>query len=187
MLVMAMERRTVTSVRSSFWLAVCSQHGYLSSRGGGPNRWHPLDNCDHGDSTTSRFDSPSRCAVCGCCCHRRRRRRRRAPSGGYRHRAKQPAPPPIVSTHPPPPADAAAAGVSGLPACRSWPGVTARTASSRAGGARRPPLRASPRPRPLRRVSSWTRRASSRQISGAAPQHPGLSRRCRGSESPPRR
>jgi hypothetical protein len=36
----------------------CSQNGYLSSRGGGQNRWHSLVSCDHGDSTTSRFDSP---------------------------------------------------------------------------------------------------------------------------------
>jgi hypothetical protein len=33
----------------------CGQNGYLSSRGGCPNRWHSLLNCDHGDSTTSRF------------------------------------------------------------------------------------------------------------------------------------
>jgi hypothetical protein len=38
----------------------CSQNGYLSSRGGCPNRWHSLVNCDHGDSTSSRFDSPER-------------------------------------------------------------------------------------------------------------------------------
>jgi hypothetical protein len=37
----------------------CSQHGYLSSRSGCHNRWHSLMNCDHGDSTTSRFDSPN--------------------------------------------------------------------------------------------------------------------------------
>eukprot|EP01047_Picozoa_sp_COSAG01_P033667 COSAG01_NODE_2487_length_7592_cov_4.423328_2_plen_137_part_00 len=36
----------------------CRQNGYLSSRGGCQNRWHSLVNCDHGDSTTSRFDSP---------------------------------------------------------------------------------------------------------------------------------
>jgi hypothetical protein len=33
----------------------CSQNDYLSSRGGGQNRWHLLVNCNHGDSTTSRF------------------------------------------------------------------------------------------------------------------------------------
>jgi hypothetical protein len=38
---------------------VCSQNGHLSNRGGGQNRWHSLVSCDHGDSTTSRFDSPS--------------------------------------------------------------------------------------------------------------------------------
>jgi hypothetical protein len=37
----------------------CSQNGYLSSRGGCQNRWHLLVNCDHGDSTSSRFDSPA--------------------------------------------------------------------------------------------------------------------------------
>jgi hypothetical protein len=37
----------------------CSQNGYLSSRGGCQNRWHSLVNCDHGDSTSSRFDSPA--------------------------------------------------------------------------------------------------------------------------------
>eukprot|EP01047_Picozoa_sp_COSAG01_P017414 COSAG01_NODE_920_length_12728_cov_38.396864_14_plen_200_part_00 len=36
----------------------CSQNGYLSSRGGCQNRWHSLVSCDHGDSTTGRFDSP---------------------------------------------------------------------------------------------------------------------------------
>jgi hypothetical protein len=39
--------------------ARCSQNGYLSSRGGCPSRWHSLVNGDHGDSTTSRFDSPA--------------------------------------------------------------------------------------------------------------------------------
>jgi hypothetical protein len=39
----------------------CSQNGYLSSRSGCPNRWHSLVGCDHGDSTTSRFDSPGSC------------------------------------------------------------------------------------------------------------------------------
>jgi hypothetical protein len=37
---------------------VCSQNGYLSSRGGCQSRWHSLVNCDHSDSTGSRFDSP---------------------------------------------------------------------------------------------------------------------------------
>jgi hypothetical protein len=37
----------------------CSQKGYLASRGGRHNRWHSLVNCDHSDSTTSRFDSPT--------------------------------------------------------------------------------------------------------------------------------
>jgi hypothetical protein len=37
---------------------LCSPNGYLSSRGRCQNRWHSLVNCDHGDSTTSRFDSP---------------------------------------------------------------------------------------------------------------------------------
>jgi hypothetical protein len=37
---------------------LCSQNGYLSGRGGCQNRWHSLVNCDHGDSTTSRLDSP---------------------------------------------------------------------------------------------------------------------------------
>jgi hypothetical protein len=36
----------------------CSPNGYLSSRGGCQNRWHSLLNCEHGDSTTSRFDPP---------------------------------------------------------------------------------------------------------------------------------
>jgi hypothetical protein len=40
----------------------CSQDGYLLRRGGCQNRWHSLLNCDHGDSTTSRFDSPRACA-----------------------------------------------------------------------------------------------------------------------------
>eukprot|EP01047_Picozoa_sp_COSAG01_P084976 COSAG01_NODE_18475_length_1073_cov_1.410678_1_plen_87_part_10 len=40
-------------------LLSCSQKGYLSSRGGCQNRWHSLVNGDHGDSTTSRLDSPS--------------------------------------------------------------------------------------------------------------------------------
>jgi hypothetical protein len=38
-----------------------SQNGYLSSRGGCPNRWHSLVSCDHGDPTASRFDSPGLC------------------------------------------------------------------------------------------------------------------------------
>jgi hypothetical protein len=48
------------SVRTSAAASVfaCSQKGYLSSRGGYQNRWHSLVSCDHGDSTTSRFDSP---------------------------------------------------------------------------------------------------------------------------------
>jgi hypothetical protein len=37
----------------------CHQNGYLSSRGGCQNCWHSLVNCDHGDSTASRFDSPA--------------------------------------------------------------------------------------------------------------------------------
>ena len=37
----------------------CGQNGYLSSRGGYPNRWHSPVSCDHGDSTTSGFDSPA--------------------------------------------------------------------------------------------------------------------------------
>jgi hypothetical protein len=37
-----------------------SQKGYLLRRGGCQNRWHSLVSCDHGDSTTSRFDSPGR-------------------------------------------------------------------------------------------------------------------------------
>jgi hypothetical protein len=41
----------------------CSQNGHLLSRGGGPNRWHSLVNCDRGDSTTSRFDSPGLAAA----------------------------------------------------------------------------------------------------------------------------
>jgi hypothetical protein len=36
----------------------CSPNGYLSSRGGCQNRWHSRRNCEHGDSTTSRFDPP---------------------------------------------------------------------------------------------------------------------------------
>jgi hypothetical protein len=31
------------------------QSGYLLRRGGGPNRWHSLVNCSHGDSSSSRF------------------------------------------------------------------------------------------------------------------------------------
>jgi hypothetical protein len=55
----------------------CSQNGFLSSRGGCQNRWHSLVNCDHGDSTTSRCDSPRRCAATP---RPRRRGRRRAPT-----------------------------------------------------------------------------------------------------------
>jgi hypothetical protein len=33
--------------------------GYLLGRGGGQHRWHSLVRCDHGDSTTSRSDSPT--------------------------------------------------------------------------------------------------------------------------------
>jgi hypothetical protein len=40
-------------------LVTCSQNGYLSRRGGCQNRWHSLVSCDQGDSTISRFDSPS--------------------------------------------------------------------------------------------------------------------------------
>eukprot|EP01047_Picozoa_sp_COSAG01_P082356 COSAG01_NODE_16781_length_1204_cov_12.532127_2_plen_185_part_00 len=36
----------------------CSQNGSVLSRGGCPNRWHSLVNCDHGDSTSGRWDSP---------------------------------------------------------------------------------------------------------------------------------
>jgi hypothetical protein len=31
------------------------QKGYLLRRGGGQNRWHSLVNCNHGDSSSSRF------------------------------------------------------------------------------------------------------------------------------------
>jgi hypothetical protein len=41
-------------------VCTCGQSGYLTSRGGWQNRWHSLVNCDHGHSTTSRFDSPAR-------------------------------------------------------------------------------------------------------------------------------
>jgi hypothetical protein len=37
-------------------LTVCSQHGYLSSRGGCQKRWHSLVNCDHGDSIRQVVD-----------------------------------------------------------------------------------------------------------------------------------
>jgi hypothetical protein len=37
--------------------AIRSQNGYLPSRGGSQNRRQSLVNCDHGDPTTSRFDS----------------------------------------------------------------------------------------------------------------------------------
>eukprot|EP01049_Picozoa_sp_SAG25_P002945 SAG25_NODE_160_length_13390_cov_9.002708_13_plen_90_part_00 len=43
----------------------CSQNGYLLSRGGCQYRWHSLVSCDHGNSTTGRFDSPS---AASCCC-----------------------------------------------------------------------------------------------------------------------
>jgi hypothetical protein len=46
--------------------ATCSQNGYLSSRGGCQKRWHLLVNCDHGDSTTSLFDSPGSHGVGAC-------------------------------------------------------------------------------------------------------------------------
>jgi hypothetical protein len=39
-------------------ILACSQNGYLLGRGGCQHRWHSLVNCDHGDSTSSRFDSP---------------------------------------------------------------------------------------------------------------------------------
>jgi hypothetical protein len=38
---------------------VCSQSGCSSSRGGWLQRWHSREHGDHGDPTTSRFDSPS--------------------------------------------------------------------------------------------------------------------------------
>jgi hypothetical protein len=66
-------------------MTACSQNGYSLSRGGCPNRWHALVNCDHGDSIASRFDSPA---------------------WGGRHPA--PRPPPRRSAPPPPPAAAAA-------------------------------------------------------------------------------
>jgi hypothetical protein len=47
-------------------LLACSQNGYLSSRGGCQNCWHSLVDCDHGDSTTSRFDSPLT-TTAACC------------------------------------------------------------------------------------------------------------------------
>jgi hypothetical protein len=52
-----LELRNSAALRSST-IGSCSQNGHSSSRGGCPNRWHSLVNCDHGDSTTSRFDSP---------------------------------------------------------------------------------------------------------------------------------
>jgi hypothetical protein len=39
-------------------VSAASQNGHLSSRGGCQDRWHSLVNCNHGDSTTSRCDSP---------------------------------------------------------------------------------------------------------------------------------
>jgi hypothetical protein len=51
-----LERR---GVRGDGVLVLRSHNGYLSSRGGRQHRWHSLVSCDHGDSTTSRFDSPA--------------------------------------------------------------------------------------------------------------------------------
>jgi hypothetical protein len=51
-------RCSSAAAASSSACACCSQNGYLSSRGGCQNRWHSLVNCDYGDSTSSRFDSP---------------------------------------------------------------------------------------------------------------------------------
>jgi hypothetical protein len=49
---------TFASPRPSPAASRCSQNGYLSSRSGCQHRWHSLVSCDHGDSKTSRFDSP---------------------------------------------------------------------------------------------------------------------------------
>jgi hypothetical protein len=62
----------------------CSQNGYLSSRGGYQNRWHSLVNCDHGDSTTSRFDSPVAAVALRECLWPQHRCAWRAEGGGGR-------------------------------------------------------------------------------------------------------
>jgi hypothetical protein len=48
-----------TPARSGSHLRRRCQNGFSSSRGGFQSRWHSLVNCDYGDSTTSRFDSPA--------------------------------------------------------------------------------------------------------------------------------
>jgi hypothetical protein len=86
--------------------ACCSQHGYLSSRGGCHKRWRSLVNCDHGDSTTNRWDSPALARPAAADVHATR-----PPAAAERHRRgrhrcchprprRVPAPP----ASPPPPA-----------------------------------------------------------------------------------
>jgi hypothetical protein len=76
----------------------CSQNGYLSSRGGCQKRWHSLVNCDHGDSTTSRLDSPPRrtrrlCTWGSPPWRARRRRGRPGPTGSGARSPPHRAPP----------------------------------------------------------------------------------------------
>jgi hypothetical protein len=57
----AVARLAEPAERRAEALQLLQSNGYLSSRGGCQHRWHALVKCDHGDSTTSRFDSPPRC------------------------------------------------------------------------------------------------------------------------------
>jgi hypothetical protein len=60
------------------WLARRTpvQNGYLLRRGGGQNRWHSLVNCNHGDSSSSRFGLTLVASLCAqpcraaCACSR---------------------------------------------------------------------------------------------------------------------
>jgi hypothetical protein len=49
-------RRHRLAVQPDGWLHVPPPKMRSLRRGGGQNRWHALVNCDHGDSTTSRYD-----------------------------------------------------------------------------------------------------------------------------------
>jgi hypothetical protein len=127
--------RSSPQPRRMAWTAGSSSSQHLLSRGGCQNRRQSLVNCDHGDSTTSRFDAPGQAqgaqpptaGADGCarrCCH--------AMALRQIQRSQRAAAPPcccvrwrVVSVSggrsPPPPSAASRRGMRGGALCRGMP------------------------------------------------------------------
>jgi hypothetical protein len=127
----------------------CSQNGYLSSRGGYQNRWHSLVSCQHGDSTSSRFDSPSGGPLSTCSS--------RASSSATRALVRHGSAPPGQSRSASAAAAAAAARWGPRPRRRRRRGVSAEPAAAAATAAACSSSRSD-------RLMSWAERATIREL-----------------------